>query len=133
MGTQQILLIVLGVIVVGVAVAVGTSIFGSNAQQANADAVLNDCLRIASGAQTWCGKPSMLGGGNYSFQGITLQNCGWQNPSNENGSYQLSRVSHDHVHIVGTGKQNVTITLVTYRDSVASPLILMQAIAVDEN
>lgn len=133
MGTQQILLIVLGVIVVGIAVVVGISFFGTHSQQANADAVLNDCLRIASGAQTWCGKPSTLGGGNYSFSGLTLQKCGWRFASNENGTYKLSRISHDHVHIVGTGKQDVTVTLVTYRDSVSTPVITMQIGEIDEN
>ena len=133
MGTQQILLIVLGVIIVGIAAVVGISIFGTNAQQSNADAVLSDCLRIATGAQAWCGKPSMLGGGNYSFNSLTLQKCGWQSASNENGTYQLSQVSHDHVYIVGMGKQNVSVTLVAYRDSVAAPVILTQAMEVHEN
>ena len=42
MGSQQLLLIVLGVIIVGIAVIVGISIFGSNADQANKDAVTHD-------------------------------------------------------------------------------------------
>ena len=71
MGTQQLLLIVLGVIIVGIAVVVGINIFGTNAEQANKDALTQDCLRLASAAQGYYRKPTMLGGGNNDFTGIT--------------------------------------------------------------
>ncbi len=76
MGTQQLLLIVLGVIIVGIAVVVGINIFGTNAEQANKDAITQDCLRIAAAAQGFYRKPTMLGGGNNSFATITIEDCG---------------------------------------------------------
>ena len=42
MGQQQLLLIILGVIVVGIAVAVGITMFSDSAISANRDAVTND-------------------------------------------------------------------------------------------
>ncbi len=93
MGTQQLLLIVLGVIIVGIAVVVGIGIFGNNSQQANADAVLQDCLRIAASAQGYYRKPAMLGGGGSSFVGLTTLKCGWKTDNNQNGSYALSSVA----------------------------------------
>jgi len=96
MGTQQLLLIVLGVIIVGIAVVVGINIFGSNAEQANKDAITQDCLRIASAAQGYYRKPTMLGGGNNSFDGIEIQDCGMTadegsttDGSNVNGTYTI--------------------------------------------
>ena len=46
MGQTQILLIVLSVIIVGVAVAVGIDQFQENALTSNRDAVAADCQRI---------------------------------------------------------------------------------------
>jgi aldehyde:ferredoxin oxidoreductase len=48
MGQQQLLLIILGVIVVGIAVAVGITMFTDNAISANRDAVTNDLVNLAS-------------------------------------------------------------------------------------
>ena len=76
MGTQQLLLIVLGVIIVGIAVVVGINIFGSNAEQANKDAITQDCLRITAAAQGYYRKPAMLGGGDNSFDNIEITDCG---------------------------------------------------------
>ncbi|MCP4724249.1 MAG: hypothetical protein GY863_04400, partial [bacterium] len=67
MGQQQLLLIVLGVIVVGIAVALGMTMFSEGAAQSNFDAVLADIQRYASNAQQFYMKPSSLGGGGMSF------------------------------------------------------------------
>ena len=44
MGQQQLLLIILGVIVVGIAVAVGITMFSDSAVNANRDAMVNDLV-----------------------------------------------------------------------------------------
>ena len=62
MGQQQLLLLILGVIVVGLAVIVGIYAFSRNQIKANADAMVVDALRIASDIQTWSIKPGMAGG-----------------------------------------------------------------------
>ncbi|MBE0644833.1 MAG: hypothetical protein IH600_12185 [Bacteroidetes bacterium] len=76
MGSQQLLLIVLGCIVVGTGVALALLFFGSSAEQANKDALTQDCLKLISTAQAYFGKPAMLGGGDHSFKGITIRDCG---------------------------------------------------------
>ena len=48
MGQQQLLLIILGVIIVGIAVAVGITMFQDNAISANRDAVTNDLVQLAA-------------------------------------------------------------------------------------
>ena len=50
MGQQQILLIVLGIIIVGIAIVVGLDNFQSKAVQANRDAVIIDLNYLASDA-----------------------------------------------------------------------------------
>ncbi len=106
MGTQQLLLIVLGVIIVGIAVVVGINIFGTNAEQANKDAITQDCLRIASAAQGYYRKPTMLGGGNNAFDGITIEDCGMADNGtgsgeNVNGTYAITGTA-DAFSVTGT-------------------------------
>ncbi len=108
MGTQQLLLIVLGVIIVGIAVVVGINIFGTNAEQANKDAITQDCLRLASAAQGFYRKPTMLGGGNNSFNGITLEDCGMAaDGSNVNGTYTVTGAA-DAFSVTGVSATDAT-------------------------
>ena len=51
----------LGVVIVGLAVVVGIQAFGENQKKANADALVNDGVRIASDAQAWALKPAAFG------------------------------------------------------------------------
>ena len=77
MGQQQLLLLVLGIVIVGLAVVVGIQAFGENQKKANSDAITNDVIRIASDAQAWNLKPTAFGGGNGSFAGVTLEKLGY--------------------------------------------------------
>ncbi|NQV73619.1 hypothetical protein HQ496_10880 [bacterium] len=63
MGQQQLLLLVLGIVIVGLAVVVGIQAFSENQKKANADALVNDAIRVASDAQAWKLKPGAFGGG----------------------------------------------------------------------
>lgn len=69
MGQQQLLLIVLGVIIVGIAVVVGINVFTASASQANRDAVVADLTNLAAMAQQYYRKPVALGGGGNDFTG----------------------------------------------------------------
>ncbi len=62
MGQQQLLLLVLGIVIVGLAVVVGIQAFSENQQKANLDAMVNDGVRIASDLQAWSLKPQAFGG-----------------------------------------------------------------------
>ena len=62
MGQQQLLLLVLGIVIVGLAVVVGIQAFDENQRKANLDSLVNDGVRIASDIQTWSLKPSIFGG-----------------------------------------------------------------------
>ena len=93
MGQQQLLLIILGVIVVGIAVAVGITMFTDNAVSANRDAVTNDLVNLASRAQQYYRRPASMGGGEGSFVGLSADVAGLQKltskPRNSNGRYWI--------------------------------------------
>ncbi len=63
MGQQQLLLLILGIVIVGLAVVVGINAFSEGRQKTDADALVSDGLRIASDAQAWALKPRQAGGG----------------------------------------------------------------------
>ena len=115
MGQQQLLLLVLGIVIVGLAVVVGIQAFGENQKKANSDAITNDVIRIASDAQAWSLKPLAFGGGNGSFLNVTLPKLGYTvtsagNYTNLNGGYALSAITAGGLTITGcngTQKNNV--------------------------
>ena len=72
MGQQQLLLIILGVIIVGVAIAVGISQFGSNAASSAHDAILTDLTNLGANAFQYRIKPTAMGGGGGSYTGYSV-------------------------------------------------------------
>ncbi|MCK4311882.1 MAG: hypothetical protein KAW88_04010 [Candidatus Cloacimonetes bacterium] len=65
MGTQQVLLIVLSVIIIGIAVAVGITMFGTQSSSSNREALKADLMSFAAQAIAFWKTPAgMAGGGN---------------------------------------------------------------------
>ena len=102
MGQQQLLLIVLGVIVVGIAVVVGINLFNANATLANRDGVISDLNNLGAMAQQHYKKPTSMGGGGNTFTGWSLANTGLD--STANGTY-TSVVAAQTVTLVGLGTE----------------------------
>ena len=125
MGQQQLLLIVLGVIIVGIAIFVGITLFQSNAAEAKRNNVTNELINLATLAQQYYQRPTALGGGNRAF-------TGWQIPlelrTTANGSYEAT-VAADQVTLLGTGNEVVTgsdsvkVQLVVYPQSFQTTII----------
>ena len=101
MGQQQLLLIVLGVIVVGIAVVVGINLFNANATSANRDGVISDLNNLSAMGQQYYKKPTSMGGGGNSFTGWTIP-TGLD--STANGTYAAT-VAAASITIVGDGTE----------------------------
>lgn len=102
MGQQQLLLIVLGVIVVGIAIIVGINLFGANALSSNRDGVVADLNNLAAMAQQYWRKPGAMGGGDRSFVGWTIPT---HTDTTPNGTYAAT-VAAQSITIVGTGTES---------------------------
>lgn len=104
MGQQQLLLILLGILLVGVAIFVGINLFRANAIESKRANVTNELVNLASLAQQYYMKPKALGGGARSF-------TGWQVPdelvTTANGHFTAT-VFADSVVILGIGNEVVT-------------------------
>lgn len=102
MGQQQLLLIVLGVIVVGIAVVVGINLFNANAEEANKDGIVSDATNLGAMAQQFYKKPPSMGGGGNTFTGwdqTWVDNTGLD--STANGTYAITGTAQS-VTITGT-------------------------------
>ena len=87
MGQQQLILILLGTIIVGVAVAVGIVYFQSNAVSANKHAIREDMNVIAENARAYYLRPSFVGGGGNSYTGYSIPA---KLRATENGTYTVT-------------------------------------------
>ena len=101
MGQQQLLLIVLGVIVVGIAVVVGINLFNANATSANRDGVISDLNNLGAMGQQYYKKPTSMGGGGNAFTGWTIP-TGLDTTAN--GTYTKT-VAAQTLTLVGTGNE----------------------------
>jgi hypothetical protein len=111
MGQQQLLLVALGVIIVGVAVVVGIGMFQDNAVDHNRALVIADLKTLASKAQHYYSRPMTMGGGNNSFVGLTADDrgigmlAGTAFTDNANGTYTITADgTATQVVIHGVGK-----------------------------
>jgi len=125
MGQQQLLLIVLGVIIVGIAIILGIAIFRQSSIDQKRDLLINEGLTVANNAREYFHKPKPYGGGGYSF-------IGWQIPSqmvtSANGSY-IATVNPTDVEITGTGNELVSgtdlveVQFIVSSDSIATIIV----------
>ena len=98
MGQQQLLLLVLGIVIVGLAVVAGIQAFRENQRKAQIDVYTEQAVRIASNALAWKARPRATGGGQdgYAMAGLTLTQLGFSNVTNQscgNGGCQQAQTS----------------------------------------
>lgn len=72
MGQQQLLLIVLGVIIVGIAIVVGINLFNAQAEESTKDAMVAAATNIGAMAQQYYKKPEAMAGGGGDFDGFVI-------------------------------------------------------------
>lgn len=120
MGQQQLLLLVLGIVIVGLAVVVGIQAFSENQKKSNADSLVNDAIRIVSDAQAWKLKPSAFGGGASatSWTGLSFGQIGYAvgdqglHPGTDAEADQYENLNG--VYDMGLSGANLTITATSF-------------------
>jgi len=113
MGQQQLLLIILGVIVVGIAILVGLSMAHAHRVQTYKDAMINDLSNIAADALAYKTRTATMGGGFGGFNGYTIP---VKYASNGNGTYTVA-ASQNSVTVVGTSSIDPANTITVVIDS----------------
>jgi hypothetical protein len=110
MGQQQILMIILGVIIVGIAIAVGIAQFGSGSISSSKDALVNDLNNLSINAFQYKSLPRSMGGGSGSYVGYTIPQ---KLRTNEDGTFAVSGATASRVTFLATsGIGYGTITVI---------------------
>ena len=103
MGQTQLLLVVLGVLLVGVAIYVGITMFAVKTVEGTRNAIIRDLQDIAAHAVAYYWKPATQGGGNSSFNGATIRQI-FPMIENVNARYYVESTTVEQCVIVGVGK-----------------------------
>ncbi len=107
MGQQQLLLILLAILVIGVAILLGINMFRSHAVETKRDNLITDCVNLSGLAQQYYSRPAAMGGGGRSFSG-------WIIPTelqiNANGRFEITDISQplSYVEVTAIGNEEVT-------------------------
>ena len=108
MGQQQLLLVILVTIIVGIATVVAINTFGTAADSANLDAVRQDVAQIAASAQGYYMKPTMLGGGGRTFTDVTFNDFAFA--ATEISGDGLTAVNENGRYVIVQSADEFTIT-----------------------
>ncbi|MFD2533286.1 hypothetical protein [Gracilimonas halophila] len=110
MGQQQLLLVILVVVLVGIATVIAITVFGDASSSLNNDAVRQDLITISASVQSYLQKPPMMGGGGGSFEGFDFTKIAFpaeeisddgMHARNANGVYHIFSVSSTEVGLWG--------------------------------
>ncbi len=114
MGAQQLLMVVVGMVIVGVAIVVAVTLFQAQAIESSRNALISDLNFYAGRAREYYWKPLNLGGGNHDFSGVTIRTLA-SSSENDNGRYYVESTDRDQVILVGIGRvvvsENDTISV----------------------
>lgn len=120
MGQQQLLLIALGVIIVGIAVVTGINLFQQNSDENKKYQMIAECTTLAGMAQNYYMTPIPMGGGGKSF-------VGWVIPhtldTTEDAIYRIVSASQSQVTIsatdraISTGDDTIKVLVTAYPDN----------------
>jgi hypothetical protein len=99
MGTQQLLLIILGIIIVGIAIVVGITLSTGMSITSNRDYIIADLEDLAANAYQYRIRPSTIGGGGGTYVGFTIPTT---LQSNENAMYTVNSATGAQISLTGT-------------------------------
>ena len=98
MGQQQLLLIILALIVIGVSVAIANQVFGSSAEDSNRDSIVSELTNLGTIALQYFNKPAEMAGGGKTF-------TDWQIPAQldttSSGTYIIAQANIKTLKLAG--------------------------------
>ncbi|MBO6622089.1 MAG: hypothetical protein JJ892_09710 [Balneola sp.] len=142
MGQQQVVLILLVTVIVGIATILAINTMSTTLQQNNIDVVRVELSVIAAQMQSYYQKPSALGGGSKSFEGVSFNtivfqadtiNASGSMAQNENGIYSIVSATTSEVVIIAQPSsgpamtfENTSNTEITQRATVSLSDVVMR-------
>jgi hypothetical protein len=108
MGQQQILFIIVGVIIIGIAITVGISIVSAQTAATNRDALINDLNHLASYAFDYRLRLRSMGGGQGDYTDFVIP------PKlrvNEDGTYTIASAGVNSISLTAASSENPSNTI----------------------
>jgi hypothetical protein len=124
---QQLILLTLVALLIGVALLAGLETSQDSLRQANEFAVVHEAMTIVGYAQAWYRRPKWLGGGGGSFSDFTLEVIRY-NAVSVNGHFIVSEQKERSFRLTGIGKEGdppLRVTLEVFANSL-SPIQITQ-------
>lgn len=108
MGQQQLLLLLLGLVIVGIAVLVGLRAFEEGFRRGAADDILNRSIVLAQEAVQWRARSILLGGGEGSFIGLAEDPFGKLgfDAQTAHAEFSITEVTPTSLLITGVSRQH---------------------------
>jgi hypothetical protein len=103
LGQQQLLLIVLGTIVVGIAVVVGIDLFSASAVEMDRDSIFSVLTALSTDALAYYKKETQFGGGGGTFTGWKIPDSFKKHTNNK--KYIQTNVKANKVTLNGYGTE----------------------------
>lgn len=113
MGQQQLLLLVMGVVLVGIAVVAGMHVFDAKMRQSTMDNLLDRNLSIATNAVVWKSKSDPYYGGDASYSDFTLHSTALKGTT-ASGRFEITRADGDDLWITAVSRRYPEIGVRTY-------------------
>nr|BCX01176.1 MAG: hypothetical protein KatS3mg041_1222 [Bacteroidota bacterium] len=112
MAQTQLLALVLGVLIVGLAIVLGIEVFHRQERQHRRDRAYLFCMETATKARAYYRMPRSLGGGEFSFEGFDFTKIGLapsQNPllyeDPEGTRYELQPEGRERLRLVASYRE----------------------------
>lgn len=124
MSTQQILLIVLAILIIGISIAIALVYFNDHSAAANRDGLTNDLINLSVRVHQYFVRPKTWGGGEKSFEGLTMQYL-TSHPQNAHGTISIVSVDSTKVVLEGVGISRgsdgnlITVRMTVFPDSLS--------------
>jgi hypothetical protein len=113
MGQQQLLFVILGVIIIGIAIIAGISMFDAQAVATNRDSIISDLNELGAHAYQFRGRLRTMGGGqgDYSTYSIPAVLA-----NNNDATYSIQSASVNSITFLAVSSHNPSNTVLVTID-----------------
>jgi len=110
----------LGILIVGIAIAIGISQFGAQSTESNKDALTSNLVSLAANAYQFKIRPSTLGGGSGSYTNYQIPA---KMMADDDGNYSVGGLSATSATLIGTSRLNSSWTATCVADDTGKTTI----------
>jgi len=113
-GTQQLMFIILGVLIIGIAIAAGVSMFNAQTVAFNRDSIISEMNELAAHAYAFRGRLRSMGGGQGDYSTYSVPSS---LATTGSATYSVTQASQNSLTILAVSTQDPINTIQVLIDS----------------